>query len=369
MTLIGTLNKWSGEVRAALKPPALSVLTIFITNRCNAKCGTCFYWSELNTPRDALSLEEYGRIAEATPPVPHILFSGGEPTMDSRLPEVAKLFVRSPRQTVTMPTNGIVKKQVMKTAEGLVAAFPENRIVIGVSFDGFAETHDRVRGVKDNFKKSMETLAALCELRDRTPNMRVTTLTCLLKQNVGEVPDLLRHFDAETGVDFVTVEPLRGQRKDLELQGPTLVELKGVQSLASEINMRRLMERHPAEATLMLSHLDELYRTQQRFYETGKLGTVCRAGEVTAVLEVNGGVRCCELLDVVGNVREHGFSIPSVLQALAAEKQRRETILAGKCECTHCVNIGHSLNYDRKAEFHRLFRQKYLAWRLFHNPM
>lgn len=366
--MLDTLRKWKGEIAESLGTPRLSVLTIFVTNRCNAKCGTCFYWQNLNTPTDALQMEDYARIAESTPLVPNILFSGGEPTMDSRLPAIARLFAREPWQTITMPTNGIVKKQVMGVAQELVDSFPDNPLMIGVSFDGFAETHDRIRGVKKNFEKSLETLHALCELRDRHRNLRVATLSVLMKQNAGEMADLLKFFEENTAIDFLTVEALRGQRKDVELQGPSADELERVHAAAAEANERILMKRRPDEATRVLSHFDELYRTQQRFYRTGDLGIACRAGDVTAVLEVNGDVRCCELLGIVGSVRENGWSVPATLETAKA-KAEKAMIATGSCACTHCVNIGHSLRFDRGSELHRLFRQKYLAWRLFHSPV
>lgn len=361
------LTKWKHEVREIFAAPSLRVLTIFITNRCNAKCGTCFYWQNLNTPTDVLSLDEYARVAEASGPIPHLLFSGGEPTMAHEIVDVAKLFIREPHQTLTMPTNGIVKKQVLEVVTRFCEEFPRNRITVGVSFDGLAETHDRVRGVPKNFEKSMKTLEALCELRTKHPNLRLTTLTVILKQNAGELPQLLEFFDKNTDVDYVTVEPLRGQKKDMELGAPSVEQVRQIQGIAWEINERKLMERNPAELTVLMSHIGELYRTQQEFYETQKLNTTCRAGEVTAVLEPNGDVRSCELLGIVENVRQHGYSIPAVL-ATAKAQQEREMIRRGDCACTHCVNIGHSLAFDRRAAARRLFRQKYLAWQLFHSP-
>ena len=39
------------------------VLTFFVTTMCNARCAHCFYWEELNTQRNELTLDEIEKIA------------------------------------------------------------------------------------------------------------------------------------------------------------------------------------------------------------------------------------------------------------------------------------------------------------------
>ncbi|MCC5878131.1 MAG: radical SAM protein [Candidatus Sumerlaeia bacterium] len=367
--MLQSLSRLRHDVQDALFPPApkLRVLTVFVTNVCNAKCAHCFYWTNLNTPTDMLSQEEYAKIAANTPDLGHLVFSGGEPTLAKNLVEVAELFITKPHQTIDMPTNGIKTDNILALVRRLVSRFPQNTITVGVSMDGLEETHDRVRGVPGNFKRCLKTIAGLTELRKEFPNLRVTTLSCIIRENAEELTRLLRFIDETTDVDYVTVEPLREQKMDQTLLAPTVDQVRMVHDLAMEINFARLKRMRPHEATIILSSLEELYSVQQNFFGTGELAVRCQAGSVSAVLEPNGDVRCCELRGITESVRNYDFSIPKLLATAKAEQERVE-ILAGKCACTHCINIGQSIRFERKTALERVWRQKYMAWRMFHSP-
>lgn len=367
--MIDSITRLRDDVRTALFPPPLElrILTIFITNVCNARCGHCFYWTNLNTPTDSLSEEEYRKIAAQATGINHLVFSGGEPTMAKNLIDVAGLFITKPHQTIDLPTNGIKTDHILGLARRLLTRFPQNPVTIGVSMDGLEETHDRVRGVPGNFQKCLRTIAGLTELRREFPNLRVTTLSCIIRENADELVRLLNFIDETTEVDYVTVEPLREQKKDQSLLRPTPEQVRMVHDLAMEINFRRLKSMRPHEATAILSSNEELYRVQENFFQKGELSVRCQAGALSAVLEPNGEVRCCELRGITGSVREHDYSIPQLLATAKAEQERLE-IRAGECACTHCINIGQSLRYERRTALDRVWRQKYMAWRMFHAP-
>jgi hypothetical protein len=54
-------------------------LLVFVTARCDARCGHCFYWQELNSGNRELSLEEYDRLARSLGPVLQVTLTGGNP--------------------------------------------------------------------------------------------------------------------------------------------------------------------------------------------------------------------------------------------------------------------------------------------------
>jgi molybdenum cofactor biosynthesis enzyme MoaA len=69
----------------------LNTLILFVTSRCNAKCGTCFYWQELNQAGD-LTFEELETLSRTMPPFNQLWLSGGEPMMRKRLDEIIGMF-------------------------------------------------------------------------------------------------------------------------------------------------------------------------------------------------------------------------------------------------------------------------------------
>ncbi|MBN1476644.1 radical SAM protein [Candidatus Sumerlaeota bacterium] len=343
-------------------PAELAVLTIFVTSVCNARCETCFFWDSLNHPRDEMTLDEWAKVAETVPPVRGLQLSGGEPTLDADLVDKAMLFIHRPETSISLPTNGIRTDQVVTQVGALTSCFPQNRVIVGVSIDGPAEMHDQIRGVKDNFAKAMRTLDQLRDLQRERPNLRLTTLTCLMEKNAAAMPDLLRGFADSGRVDFVTVEPLREQTPVDGLRAPSHETLKSIQDLALELNIRLLAERYPEEMPSIVSHLDELYGIQQRMRIRGVLDLDCQAGAATGVLEANGTVRLCELLEPVGNVRDFDHDWNAVWHSEPARRQR-EHILTRACSCTHCVNVGQSIAFDAEAEARRRETERQLAAR------
>ncbi|HEX9147955.1 MAG TPA: radical SAM protein, partial [Thermoanaerobaculia bacterium] len=81
-------------------------LILGMTNLCNSKCVTCFYWDHLNVNRHLeMSLDDYSRALADLPSLYSVVLTGGEPTLNRDLPEVTKLlYRRHGAANVTMPT-------------------------------------------------------------------------------------------------------------------------------------------------------------------------------------------------------------------------------------------------------------------------
>jgi len=56
-----------------------SYLLFFVTNKCEARCGHCFYWKETNKNNHELSLAEITELAKKLGPMVQITITGGSP--------------------------------------------------------------------------------------------------------------------------------------------------------------------------------------------------------------------------------------------------------------------------------------------------
>lgn len=345
----------------------LKVVTQFVTSVCNARCETCFYWMHLNDPDlNNLSLDEIRRIARTMPDFPHLLVSGGEPVMRKELPEIVSIWKEECHiQTLDMPTNGLLTKRTVEVVERVLDEHPDILVTVGHSLDGFRETHDRLRGVKGNFDKLFETFEALHALRrrreelaregkSRPPLLRLLTLTCVNNQNIEEVERLADWVSENYEVDGMMFECLRGTPKDPELAPPTPEQFDRIVAKSMEVNDRVLRRQFPEQRPQRLAYLRSLYRLQRSHITAGKIPVTCQAGRALAVLEPDGRVRLCELLDVVGDLREQNYEWSRVWLGPEATRQRN-WIHDCRCSCTHCVNMGHSINQDPAMD--RLFRR------------
>ncbi|MCX7043894.1 MAG: radical SAM protein [Candidatus Sumerlaeota bacterium] len=353
MKILFSRDEWKGLFRK----PCLRVMTIFVTNRCDSRCVSCFAWRQLNTDADPLTLEEYRKIAARMAPIENMMFTGGEPTLAPHLTEVIGILAPRPEQSVTMPTNGLKPDRVERIVREILARPRMAPVLAGVSLDGPEPVHDAIRGVKGSYQAAMETLRRLSPLRREYPNFQLTSLTVVMNRNQDVVAGLLRQIAATGLVDYLTVDVLRGAPPDPDVQPPALEKLEAAQAQALALNADLLAKRFPQLAATMLSHFKALFRHQVKVLRSKRLELRCMAGEVTAVLEVDGCVRLCEMLDPVGNVRDYDYDFMKVWHCDAAQRQRA-SIRAGRCLCTHCVNLGHSVPFNFRAEFVRLLDQR-----------
>ena len=87
---------------------------------------------------------------------------------------------------------------------------------------------------------------------------------------------------------------------------------------------------------------------QRKNLDRKKHNVPCLAGRSIAVLEPNGAVRPCELLDIFGNVRNFDYDLPKLLRSPDAMKVK-EWIRDTTCECTHCVFADNALSHNFTA--------------------
>jgi len=225
------------------------------------------------------------------------------------------------------------------------------------------ETHNRIRGVPGNWTKSMATLETLGRVRaermDRwragkgpKPLLRIMSLTCINNQNIEEIEKLAMLMASNPDVDGMNFECLRGTPKDPTLFPPTPAQFDYVVKMSMKMNDELYSRRFPEFRALWLSYIRNVYRFQREHITKGKLPVTCQAGINLAVIEPDGRVRMCELLDIVGDLRKEGLDWKKVWLGARAVDQRR-WIRESRCSCTHCVNLGNSIDATASSRLRR----------------
>lgn len=325
---------------------ALQMLIVFVTRRCNARCAHCFYAGNLNDGSSELTLAEYEQIARKAGPISNVLLSGGEPTLRGDLADIIEIFYRiCGVRHVGLPTNGLLPGRIVEIADSALRRCPDLRLDVNLSLDGLGEQHDKIRGVPGNFKKSMETLDRLAELRERHGQLRVHVESVITNVNCRQIPEVLDYIWERHDADGHFAEVIRGTPPDASLQPPADEELRLAQEAVLANHRRYRAERGRGPNDLELSTIDHLYQTQRQFLLQGCWPMPCTAGKLIAVVEPTAEVRLCELKEVVGNLRDYNLDIQRLLMSEAAQRQRR-WIVDTKCACTHCVFLLQSLAND-----------------------
>lgn len=309
-------------------------LILFVTDHCNARCGTCFYWQNLNQG-NALKLEEIENISRSLGELVWLDISGGEPFLRKDIAPICHTFARrNGVRFVNIPTNGIQTDAIVRLVSEILASGEKFLLNIAVSLDGVGETHDRIRGVPGNYKKALATLAELKKLRAQRQNLTLSVVTTLMRDNAEDVKKLLDLGRKEWELDYHSVNILRGSPMDTALRPPAPEQF-------AEISRRQLQHlRHYYRvrfgtlagwmAFFGRSLLNRYYR---RELEGRPRDIACNAGRASCVIDANGDVYFCELLEKVGNLKDYGWNFQKLWYDDRARKLRAR--VDGGCHCTH----------------------------------
>lgn len=356
-------------IKERSRRPAFNSLFLFVTSRCNSLCRTCFYFDKLNRAGD-LTLDQIRRISETAPPFRKLWFSGGEPTLREELGEIAGLFAANNGvRNVNLPTNGILEEKVFRAVDAMLERTGEDVAVdLNFSLDGLANTHDAIRGVPNNFERTVATMQAAEKRYAAVKRLRVNVVSVVTRENYGELMRLGFWIARNVNADGHYFEIVRGEMPDGTLKSMTRGDVASLH--------RRLMPLHRMYARKLFAHLPPGARQLAAIYYLGNLRLHyelhercfgapeawpmrCTAGETTLVVDHNGRFRACELRDPVGGLADYGYD---AAKALASEPMKREIEAIGRdgCWCTHSCFIHESSKFSPRVQ---LFEIPWAWWK------
>lgn len=162
--------------------------TVIVTYRCNARCNMCNRYKAPSRADEEISIETIKKL----PPMYFTNITGGEPFIRTDLKEIVReLYKKSDR--IVISTNGYFTDRIID----LCKEFPN--IGIRISIEGLEKTNDKIRGLKDGFKKGYETLKLLRQMGMKDVGFGMTVQD--LNAN-----DLVPLYDIsnELGLEFAT---------------------------------------------------------------------------------------------------------------------------------------------------------------------
>jgi MoaA/NifB/PqqE/SkfB family radical SAM enzyme len=312
-----------------LRPRPLN-LTFSVTYRCNAMCRTCNVWKK--RVRD-LELDEYVRIFKSLGSSLYwATFSGGEPFIRPDLIDiVTACYDHCHPAIVTIPTNGLLRREIVDGVARLSRHAPDLKIVINFSLDGIGPRHDEIRKVRGNYERLRD---AYRELKAAAhPNVTVGIHTVVSQFNVKEVPAIREHVRQEFKPDSFITE-LAEERLELDTIGEDITPEPDayaavVDDLVADIDARPA----PGFASIIQAFRREYYQTAHRTLVEERQVLPCYAGLASAQIAPNGDVwTCCIRAESMGNLREADFDFDKVWTSAKGD-ELRGSIRRGECFC------------------------------------
>ncbi len=313
-------------------------ITFFVTNRCNARCGHCFYWKELNSRSNELTLAEIERASKTMGDFLYLLVTGGEPFLREDLAEIVKIFYKNNNvRKFTLVTNGSLPEKIEGSLKRLMSGCPEAYVTLFVSLDGIGEEHDAIRGVKGLYAKALESIKRARLLQALYPNLSIGVTMIYSSGNKDRIIDIYERIKSDVRPDIVNCNFVRGTVKDEGTKTNDMGNfIKLQKAIEGDLIMRRIKGvSDPIIADLTAACKFESMAQLVRTVEEDRYLSPCYAARINAVIYPEGDVFPCELLDEkMGNLRESGYDFRRIWFSGRAEEVRRK-IDKSRCYCTH----------------------------------
>lgn len=338
-------------------------IILFVSDRCWMKCGHCWFnedWKERELTRPPLSFDEYERLASSMHGVAFLSITGGEAFQRPDIAELATMLCnKSGARRYQIPTSGYRTDKIVTDAQKMLRANPSTPLRVDVSIDGPREIHNRIRRIKDGFERAVETVAALNALKRTYRHFDVGVITTISNLNQHVVPETAALVEALHPDGEWMVNITRGEVRD-----PRAVEVDPQAYLLAH----RLIEARAARGNFKghSGHLAAKWLTAKNaarreiIYDTitgDRTGGGCAAGAVAGVIQSDGTVKACEMLDgSLGNVRDFDYDLGRLWQSEAARDTRRR-IQDTQCQCTQECFLSTSMLMSPDA-WRRMVRQR-----------
>lgn len=314
-------------------------LTLFVTARCNAKCGFCFTRAreDASAGRGELSIEEITLLSGSMGTLLWLAISGGEPYLRDDIAEIAEVFYKLNRPSIILlPTNALMPELIRERTRAILRACPKSIIAVKLSLDGIGPNHDALRGVPGAFQRVLETYAALAPMLGEFRNFELGVNTVFCPENQDEMADIAEFVSREMPlIRTHTVSLVRGVE--------AAERVDPVKYLDAALMIERSIKCGDApvygfRGARIKAAQDVLQRRAiHRTLVKRKAQMPCYAGRLNVTVTERGEVYPCEAFTPemsLGNIRGHGCDIGEVLRT----KKAREVVEAIKskgCFCTH----------------------------------
>lgn len=318
---------------------SLLYFVFFVTEYCNARCGTCLLGTHDPVHRTKeLTIDEIEKVSASMDDMLFFTPTGGEPFLRKDLAEIVRIFhLNNHAVNVGIPTNGSLTSRVVQTTRDILDKCPDVDLHIDVSIDAIGEEHDRVRGRPGLFGRAVETYRELRDLERHYRNLSTCVEVTVGSQNQDK---LLETYDylKELGVNTVFTLLVRGAPKEPGYEGIDISRFEEFSRVLEEDQMARTLTGYYKMPFGDFINAKRLVRARMivTMVREQRYLSPCYAGSLGGCMFSDGRVLPCEMLvDMpIGNVRDFGYDFKKIWFSKEGDAARK-AIRDGRCFCTY----------------------------------
>lgn len=312
----------------------------FVTNRCNARCKHCFI--DFDNPKlfeNELTLEEIEKLSKSLDSrLFNINLTGGEPFLREDILKIVSLYFKNtPIESVFITTNGMLTNRIKNFVDKFIAKKIKGKLIFSISIDNFEKKHDANRRLKGLFKNAIKTYQILQDYN--RPHIIANIGITVSHHNYKEVAALYQYLK-NLGVKSITATIMReeGAIKKINWQTKKKI-LKAYKVLTKLIQQGQASGKmtgfgNHLQGRLMNAKNLIVNQIIERTYLKPKFISFCPAGSLFGVIQANGDVYPCEILNTpLGNLRDYEMNFEKLWQSEKA-KNCRKFIKDSRCHCT-----------------------------------
>ncbi len=272
----------------------------FVTARCNLRCEHCFYKESLDAPNPGeISIESLDRTASEIGPVLWYSLAGGEPFLRGDLVEVvATIQKRCRPRVLSLPTNGWYIERTYLATLRTLQRLNDAKFIVFLSVDGPKAVHDEIRG-EGSFERAKACIERLRPLQGMFPNLYLNVITTVMPQNADVAAAFIDEIVQDFRPNSISINLFRHHSLD---HPPIPVEVLDAYDESMRVYAEYLAQGALAHFGFFGRRVlaaKEILKGQviSRIAREDAFVTPCTAGTLSYVINEDGSVGACEILE------------------------------------------------------------------------
>lgn len=314
-------------------------LTFAVTYRCNSRCTICNIWKK--PYKTELSLREIQDFFKKNTYFNWINLTGGELVLRNDLIPIVQTILNTQKNLlfINFPTNGLLTEKIVKNVKEILLLHPPH-LLVSVSLDGPEALHDRLRGIKGNWKRAVQTYLQLKKMRsshfDCYFGMTISTYNyTFIKQTYqalkNEIPNL-RRSDIHFNIAHQSSHYYGNEDKHLQLNTAMIRNI-------DKYNNKK------GFTWTKIALIERIYQNLIQIYiQTKRTPLPCVALSSSLFLDPYGNIFPCAMWNYpLGNIRDYAWNLMNMWnnkktqQALALIKLKRCANCWTPCEAYQTI--------------------------------
>lgn len=305
-------------------------IIIELTHNCSLFCKHCYVDAGVGKSMDdKILLKLVDDIINSN--CSTVQLTGGEPTNHPKFPVVLEKLIKN-GIIVTVTTNGYFSDNVINSFLPMIGSAG----YVSISIDGMEDYHNKIRGRKDAYKKTITSIKKLSDL-----GIKVRVATCLIDQSYEDIVELVKIIK-EIGANTYSVA-------GLDYMGRA--ELNALSTFYNTEKIKNLIN------NLKINFEDDNFKINDESvceYNQDSLFKNCGAGYNLIKISPNGEVNdCIKSKKIIGKLDENHNLITVLKDNLTRMINKSQIFAPNKNVCGDCEDLPYCENCIANANLRK----------------